>query len=379
MALTGRPDQAPLGPPAPLVARVEALCASIERRAGIAVDGLALLAERAAVAGFTRGGKRSCGGATRLLRAADGWMAVTLARPSDVGDLPAWLETPVDEDDPWPAVEDAARRRRAGDLVERATLFGLPVAALPHSGDAQSPPGGGERHQNGIAAPVSVDDVLVVDLSSLWAGPLCTRLLRDAGARVVKVESVNRPDGSRTGPSEFFDLLNAGKESVALDFERETQHLHDLLSSADVVVEASRPRALAQFDIAAERFLTKEDGPRVWLSITGYGRADARVAFGDDAAVGGGLVVEDAAGPCFCADAVADPLTGMVAAEACLAALAGGRRELLDIPLAGVAAQFAGPTLPVPAGVEVARPTFVHASGRGPTLGEHNDSLLGAR
>src|SRR4029077_4133300 len=84
MALTGRPDEAPLGPPAPLVGRLDSLCASLERRAGIAVDGLALLAERAAVAEFTRGGQRSCGGATRLLRAADGWIAVTLARPADV-------------------------------------------------------------------------------------------------------------------------------------------------------------------------------------------------------------------------------------------------------------------------------------------------------
>src|SRR5439155_480481 len=83
-------------------------------------------------------------------------------------------------------------------------------------------------------------------------------------------------------------------------------------------------------DIAAERFLADEDGPRVWLSITGYGQEDARVAFGDDAAVGGGLVVEDAAGPCFCADAVADPLTGLFAADACLAALADGGRVRLD-------------------------------------------------
>ena len=49
---------------------VESVAASIERRAGISVDGLALLAERATIAGLTRGGDRSCGGATRLLPAA---------------------------------------------------------------------------------------------------------------------------------------------------------------------------------------------------------------------------------------------------------------------------------------------------------------------
>jgi hypothetical protein len=340
MALTGRPDEAPLGPPAPLVAGVEAVSASIERRAGIAVDGLALLGERAAVAGLSRGGDRSCGGAARLLRAADNWVAVSLARPSDVGDLPAWLEVDVDDEDPWTAVEKAVWSRPASELVERATLLGLPVAEL---GSHIRP----VRLSTAPPTTVSLDDVVVVDFSSLWAGPLCTRLLVDAGARVIKVESRSRPDGARAGPPTFFDLLNAGKESVVLDFETEGPVLHDLVARADVVVEASRPRALAQFGITAERFLSEDNGPRVWISITGYGRADPRVAFGDDAAVGGGLVVHDDAGPCFCADAVADPLTGLVAADACVAALADGERVLIDLPLAGVAAAFAGPTLRV--------------------------------
>jgi hypothetical protein len=272
------------------------------------------------------------------LPAADNWVAVSLARPADVGDLPAWLEVEVDDDDPWTSVEKAVCGRPAGDLVERATLFGLPVASL---GSDTRP------IQLPLAPPsqVSMDDVVVVDFSSLWAGPLCTRLLRDAGARVIKVESRSRPDGARRGPPEFFDALNAGKESVVLDFERDAAELHDLVARADVVVEASRPRALAQFGVTAERFLADDDGPRVWVSITAYGREDLRVAFGDDAAVAGGLVVYDDAGPCFCADAIADPLAGLVAADACLAALGGDDRVLIDLPLAGVAAAFAGPEL----------------------------------
>jgi hypothetical protein len=338
MALTGRVNGPPLGPPAALVPGVEAVCESIERRAGISVDGLALLAERAAMAGFNRGGDWSCGRATRLLPAADNWVAVSLPRPSDVGDLPAWLEMRIDDEDPWTSVEKAVWGRPAGELVERAGVFGLPVAAL--GSDAQP-----VRVPSAPPAPVSVDDVLIVDFSSLWAGPLCTRLLRDAGARVVKVESRSRPDGARRGPPDFFDVLNAGKESVVLDFERDMAELQDLVHRADLVVEASRPRALAQFGISAERSLAEHDGPRVWVSITGYGRGDQRVAFGDDAAVAGGLVAYDDAGPCFCADAVADPLTGLVAADACLAAWGGDERALIDLPLAGVAAAFADPTL----------------------------------
>jgi hypothetical protein len=47
--------------------------------------------------------------------------------------------------------------------------------------------------------------------SSLWAGPLCTNLLGLGGARVIKVESTTRPDGARSGPPAFFELLHHGE------------------------------------------------------------------------------------------------------------------------------------------------------------------------
>ena len=132
---------------------------------------------------------------------------------------------------------------------------------------------------------------MVVDLSSMWAGPLCARLLGLAGAQVIKVESADRPDGARAGDRRFFDWLHAGHRSVVVDFRSESGRaaLAALLETADVVIEASRPRALAAFGLAPET--TPHRDGQVWLSITGYGRAEAdRVAFGDDAAVAGGLV-----------------------------------------------------------------------------------------
>ena len=56
----------------------------------------------------------------------------------------------------------------------------------------------------------------------------------------------------------------------------------------------------------------------------------------------------------FCADAVADPLTGLTAASACLEALSRGGRWLLDVSMAGVSAGLAGPTLTVPRELPVA-------------------------
>jgi hypothetical protein len=126
--------------------------------------------------------------------------------------------------------------------------------------------------------------------------------------------------------------------------------------------------------------LTQPDGPQVWLSLTAYGRsgpARQRVGFGDDAAAGGGLVVRDEDGPCFCADAVADPASGLVAAAAVARALAEGGRWTLDLALRAVAASLAGPTLPVPPGIEAAAPRTRPATARAPRLGADTAAWVG--
>jgi len=111
--LSGRSD----GPPLPVPqALVHATVAAAERiatasaRLGstVVVDGPALLGERAALAGLSRNGDISCGGATRLLATADGWIAVSLARRADLDAVPAWLECgelPAATDDVWSCVE----------------------------------------------------------------------------------------------------------------------------------------------------------------------------------------------------------------------------------------------------------------------------------
>jgi crotonobetainyl-CoA:carnitine CoA-transferase CaiB-like acyl-CoA transferase len=384
MALTGRPGGPPLVAPAGIaLAAAMALwaddLATATGRLGrvVRVDGPALLGERAALAGLSRQGRASAGGATRLVPVADGWMALALARADDVAALAAWLEVEVDEDDPWPAVVAAARARPGAALVERGRLLGLPCSVLGSVRDAVAPRRVALAGDEGAPPVPALDGLVVVDLSSLWAGPLCTDLLRRAGARVVKVESARRPDGARSGPAPFFDLLNAGKESVAVDLEAPggVAALVGWLERADVVVESSRPRALAQLGIdpcavaAAGRL-------RVWLSITAYGRPAPMgewVGFGDDTAVAAGLVAWDDAGPCFCADAAADPATGLRAALAVVDHLATGGRWLLDVALARVAAAAlaggrvagAGRSWSGPVAAPRARPV----PGAGPALG----------
>jgi crotonobetainyl-CoA:carnitine CoA-transferase CaiB-like acyl-CoA transferase len=129
------------------------------------------------------------------------------------------------------------------------------------------------------------------------------------------------------------------------------------MAGADVVIEASRPRALEQLGLAPE--LSRGPPGQVWLSITGHGRVgEARcwTGYGDDCAVAGGFFSRDDAGrPVFCGDAVADPLTGLVAALAVLRGLDAGGGLLIDISLSGVAAWISAGCSP-PA-VAVARTT----------------------
>ena len=191
----------------------------------------------------------------------------------------------------------------------------------------------GERGSGGLSG------ARVLNLSALWAGPLAARLLGQAGAQVTDVESTTRPDGMRVGSPAFYRWLHDGHDSAVVDFRAEV--LPALVADADIVIEASRPRALRRLGLHAEQFLAARPG-RVWLSITGYGRDDDRIAFGDDGAVAGGLVGRDRNGaPLFLGDAIADPITGVFAAEAVARSIADGGGELLCVSMAACAAALA--------------------------------------
>jgi crotonobetainyl-CoA:carnitine CoA-transferase CaiB-like acyl-CoA transferase len=349
MALSGRPDGPPVLAPAPLASAARAAVAALTGPCGGGpalerLDGPALLGEHAACFGLVRRGDVSPGGSCRLVRAANGWLAVNLARPDDARAVPAWLEAEP-APDVWALVRERVRRRDAALLVERASWLGLPVA------EAGPPPPGEPAwcRVERIGAPRArtlADAPLVVDLSAMWAGPLCTQLLSLAGAHVVKLESTRRPDGARAARGGFFDLLNAGKRCAALDFAspEDLRRLRALLERADIVVEASRPRALAQLGIDAAALLRARPG-LTWVSLTGYGRTGAgasRAAFGDDAAAAAGLCAATggADAPLFCGDAVADPLGGVYAAVAALASFRAGGGHLIDVSLSGVVAHL---------------------------------------
>jgi crotonobetainyl-CoA:carnitine CoA-transferase CaiB-like acyl-CoA transferase len=252
-------------------------------------------------------------------------VALNLARPSDLEALPALLA-------------------RGDEIIERAELLGVPAAVVPARPTVPEAPY--RLWRLGETRPREGRGLRVVDLSAMWAGPLCARLLGLAGMQVTKVESTTRPDGARAGDPRFFRWLHDGHEQVVLDFGSASGRaaLAELVGQADVVIESSRPRALAQLGIDAEVVVARRPGT-TWVSITGYGRASNRVAFGDDAAVAAGLVAYDDDGlPVFCADAIADPISGLYAALGALTSIAEGGGHLVEVAMVdAVAATLATP------------------------------------
>lgn len=333
--LTGLPGGPPDFSRAEVLARAEQVAMAVGGLLGITVDAATLLAGRAGLLGLHRGGRISAGGATRLLAARDGWCALTLSRPDDVAAVPALLEVDEVPADPWPMLQRWAATRLVSAITERASLLDMPAAVLGESAVAPAR----VARMGSVGAARDVGGLLVADLSSMWAGPLCGQLLARAGGIVVKVESPRRPDGTRAGNRAFFDWMNSEKLSYCLDFDNQADDLRELLAVADVVIEGSRPAALDRRRMGPDH-ITPRAG-RIWLRISGYDQHPGRPAFGDDAAVAGGLVGAAADGPVFCGDAIADPLTGLEAALTVAESMARGGGELIQLSMAGIAAGYA--------------------------------------
>jgi hypothetical protein len=262
--------------------------------------------------------------------------------------LPALFET--DELDTTDDSAIAARIARldARGLVGRGRSMGLAIAAehemSPVPGNDAAVPF--ELVSGPLSSATARSAPRVVDLSALWAGPLAAHLLWLAGAEVIKVESRGRPDAMRNAESDFYALLNQGKASVAVDLSNHADRdaLLRLIAASDIVIEASRPRALAQLGIDAVQIVRTTPG-LVWISITAHGAAgDAAgwVGFGDDCGVCGGLsaalrVATGSVG--FVGDAVADPLTGIFAALAAWQTWSSRRGARLGLAMSHVTAR----------------------------------------
>ena len=142
--------------------------------------------------------------------------------------------------------------------------------------------------------------VTVVDMTRVLAGPFCTLILSNLGARVIKVERPPHGDDARTigpfvgGKSLYFSALNYGKESIALDLRRDEDKaiFDELLAGADVLVENFRPGVLERLGYGWA-VLHARWPALVYAAVSGFGHTGPlreRPAFDLVAQAMGGIV-----------------------------------------------------------------------------------------
>jgi CoA:oxalate CoA-transferase len=120
--------------------------------------------------------------------------------------------------------------------------------------------------------------ILVADLTRVLAGPFCTMTLADLGARVIKIERPRGDDSRgfgpfRNGQSVYFQFVNRGKESIALDLKSPADRalFLNIVRRADVLVENYRPGTMEKLGLGWEKL--SEINPRlVYASVSGFGQ-----------------------------------------------------------------------------------------------------------
>jgi CoA:oxalate CoA-transferase len=129
-----------------------------------------------------------------------------------------------------------------------------------------------------MAASGPLSGVTVVDLTRVLAGPYCTMLMAELGARVIKVETPGAGDDARAygpfagGKSVYFISVNRGKESIALDLKQEGDRaiFERMLEKADVVAENFRPGTMEKLGYGWEALHARY--PRlIYAAVSGFG------------------------------------------------------------------------------------------------------------
>lgn len=198
----------------------------------------------------------------------------------------------------------------------------------------------------------ALNDIVILDLSRVLAGPYATMLLGDYGARIIKVEQPGRGDDTRrwgppfteNGESAYFFAANRNKESITINLKSEAGRtvLRDLVKRSDVLVENFRVGLMESLGLDFPSL--HEDNPGlIYCAITGYGQTGPyRERPGYDVVVeaqGGIMSITGAADgePAKVGVAIVDVTTGLHAASAILSALhhrnRTGQGQYIDLAL----------------------------------------------
>jgi crotonobetainyl-CoA:carnitine CoA-transferase CaiB-like acyl-CoA transferase len=203
-----------------------------------------------------------------------------------------------------------------------------------------------------------LEDLRVLDLSTVLAGPSCARYLADFGADVIKVE---RPGGDTwrrvgwlddDGTSLWWKLTNRNKRCVTLDLKDDDDRtvLLRLVDGAHVLIENFRPGTLERLGLGPDVLHARNPG-LVVVRVTGFGQdgpyaqrpgfATLAEAMSGFAAING----EPGGGPLLPPIALTDEVTGLVAAFATMVALHSGVGQVVDVNLLESLFQLMGPLM----------------------------------
>ncbi|MEI6313380.1 MAG: CaiB/BaiF CoA-transferase family protein [Syntrophus sp. (in: bacteria)] len=124
-----------------------------------------------------------------------------------------------------------------------------------------------------------LEGMQVLDLSQMLPGGLCTQILADLGADVIKIENPRGGDGFRSAPpliganGSFFHILNRNKKSMTLNIKTAVGRdiFRGMATTADVIIENARPGTMKEFGLAYEDI--KGLNPKIiYCSLTGFGQ-----------------------------------------------------------------------------------------------------------
>jgi crotonobetainyl-CoA:carnitine CoA-transferase CaiB-like acyl-CoA transferase len=231
------------------------------------------------------------------------------------------------------------------------------VGTAPSLGEANNEKGWQKRtfDQEPVRPALSLEGLRIVDLTAFWAGPAATQALAAFGADVIKVESIQRPDGirfsgaMRTDVEDWweygwvFHAVNTNKRSVTLDLASdEGRRLFlGMVARADAVIENFSPRVMDNFGLTADVLL--DVNPRVVVArmpafgLTGPWRDRVGFAPTMEQIAGLAWVTGSPEGPPVTPRGACDPLAGIHAAFALLAAVhfaeRTGQGQLVELPM----------------------------------------------
>lgn len=196
----------------------------------------------------------------------------------------------------------------------------------------------------------ALNNIIVIDCSTLFAGPLAATMLGDFGADVIKIEHPQRPDPSRghgaqkDGHGLWWKSLGRNKRTVAADLKSDSgrEVFLRLVDSADVVIENFRPGTLERWNLGWDE-LSQRNPRLILVRVTGFGQFGPRsrdAGFGTLAEAMSGFAAmtgEPDGPPTLPPLALADGVTGLTAAYATMVALHArertGRGQIVDLSL----------------------------------------------